>query len=190
MVRGWQQLFMHHRHQVLVEYFLFFVRDRKKTRICLIQFLGRQRKSEFLHPVAQTGTSCSRCKHNTAFPQTYIFGPHDLVCLPVLQKAVDMDTRTMGEALADDRLVRRKSWNSQTRQTAAPRARLPGFADERRPLRVFTHTQQREPRMQGRALHRCSLSIGVTWTPLPAIESGKTASTLFTLRAMSFSLQI
>ena len=47
---------MRHRHQVLVEHFLFLIRDRKKTRVCLIQLLGRQRKSKFFQPVAQTGS--------------------------------------------------------------------------------------------------------------------------------------
>ena len=124
-LRDRPDLVVQNRDEVLVEDLLLLVRDDQEALVGLIQFLLRQGKAQLLQTIAKTVASGTRGQHYATFGEADIFGKHDFVSLAILQKAIDVDSRTVGKRIAsDDRLVRRNRDSEHVRDQATGAQKL------------------------------------------------------------------
>ena len=100
---------MQDRHEVLVKDFLLLVGHNQESAVGLIQFLLGKRVSQLLEAIEQPVTAGAGGEDYAAFRHADVFGPHDLIGLTLLEEAIDMYARAVGERIgADDCLV---GWN-------------------------------------------------------------------------------
>src|SRR6476620_983336 len=93
---------MQDRHEILVKDFLLLVGHKQESAVGLIQFLIGERVSQLLEPVEQPVTARAGSEDYAALRHADVFGPHDLIGLALLEEAVDMYARAVGERIGSE----------------------------------------------------------------------------------------
>src|SRR5690606_10512384 len=116
---------------VLVEHFLFLIRQRLEADKRVLQLLFGERVAQLLHAIAEGVAAGVLAQHQRRLGQADADWVHDLVRLAMLEDAVLVDARLVGEGvLADDGLVALDHDAGQRRDHAARRVQL-GRVDAR-----------------------------------------------------------